>query len=110
MGIPRDMSDLALVLTSLLAPCAVADAYTREGLLGVVLLSAGSPKRKILVYNDKKKQCFTANILADNVALYAGHPFSFRVETTGDESHVHVLSFKSAVEQVKFGVQVAISP
>lgn len=65
----------------------------------------GNSPRKILVYNEMKKQCFSSPIDADNVCLWPDKPLSFKVTKEGQEAHI--LSFKSIADQIKFGVQVA---
>lgn len=65
----------------------------------------GNSPRKILVYNEMKKQCFSSPIDADNVCLWPDKPLSFKVTKEGQGAHI--LSFKSIADQIKFGVQVA---
>lgn len=55
------------------------DAYTKEGLLGCVILSPGATFRKLLLYNEKKKPYLQTQIETDNVKIYPEKPLSFEV-------------------------------
>lgn len=67
------------------------DAYTKEGLLGCVILSPGAAVRKLLLYNEKKKPYLQTQIETDNVKIYPEKPLSFEVTDEKQEVRLQIV-------------------